>query len=149
MVLREAWLRWCTTDSVRQVALIRPGCAGPPSPLGKALFTWYKFVVLYLFLLFLVALPDEVAVHQHDVEDIPVMPVVDQAAVVQDGAVGAVLPDQAEGDIVVGAVLLGVLLGPDAPLHGLALVRVDEVAEAVVGEGEKILQVGAAGEADG
>lgn len=66
MVLREAWLRWCTTDSVRQVALIRPGCAGPPSPLGKA-----------LFLLFLVTLPDEVAVHEQDVEDIPVMPVVD------------------------------------------------------------------------
>ena len=133
MVLREAWLRWCTTDSVRQVALIRPGCAGPPSPLGKA-----------LFLLFLVTLPDEVAVHEQDVEDIPVIAAVDQTAVVQDGAVGAVLLDQAEGDIVVGAVLLG----PDAPLHGLALVRVDEVAEAVVGEGQEILQVGAAGEAD-
>ena len=109
----------------------------PTFPLGKA-----------LFLLFLVTLPDEVAVHEQDVEDIPVMPVVDQAAVVQDGAVGAVLLDQAEGDIVVGAVLLGVLLGPDTLLHGLALVRVDEVAEAVVGEGQEILQVGAAGEAD-
>lgn len=63
---RGAWLRWCTTDSVRQVALIRPGCAGPPSPLGKA-----------LFLLFLVTLPDEVAVHEQDVEDVPVIAVVD------------------------------------------------------------------------
>ena len=35
MVLREAWLRWCMTDSVRQVALIRPGFRRPTFPPGE------------------------------------------------------------------------------------------------------------------
>ena len=49
VVLREAWLRWCTTDSVRQVALIRPGLTpGPPSPSGKALPTQCKLGTMFL-----------------------------------------------------------------------------------------------------
>ena len=39
-----------TTDSSRNVALIRPGFAGPPSPSEKALPTRYKLAVLYLFM---------------------------------------------------------------------------------------------------
>ena len=74
MVLRGVWLRWCDRFPFGEWPR-RPGCASR-FPLGKA-----------LFLLFLVRLPDEVAVHEQDVEDVPVMPVVDQAAVVQDGAV--------------------------------------------------------------
>ena len=41
-------LRWYTTECLRDVALIRPGFAGPPSPSGKALPTPYKLVILYL-----------------------------------------------------------------------------------------------------
>ena len=40
-------LRWYTTECLRDVALIRPGFAGPPSPSGKALLTQYNFVVWY------------------------------------------------------------------------------------------------------
>ena len=36
-----------TADSDRQVALIRPGFAGPPSPQGKALSTRYNFAEQY------------------------------------------------------------------------------------------------------
>ena len=39
-----AWVRWYTTDSVRDVALIRPSVrTGAPSPQGKALVTQYNF----------------------------------------------------------------------------------------------------------
>ena len=40
-------LRWYTTECLRDVALIRPGFAGPPSPSGKALLTRYNFAVWY------------------------------------------------------------------------------------------------------
>ena len=49
VVPRGVWLRWYMTDSLRNVALIRPGLTpGPPSPSGKALATPHKLVVLYL-----------------------------------------------------------------------------------------------------
>ena len=38
VVPRGAWVAWYTADSLRNVALIRPGLTpGPPSPSGKAL----------------------------------------------------------------------------------------------------------------
>ena len=40
-------LRWYTTECLRDVALIRPGFAGPPSPSGKALSTRYNFAEQY------------------------------------------------------------------------------------------------------
>ena len=43
-----AWVRWYTTDSVRNVALIRPSVrTGAPSPQGKALVTQYNFAGWY------------------------------------------------------------------------------------------------------
>ena len=43
-----AWVRWYTTDSLRNVALIRPSVrTGAPSPQGKALVTQYNFAGWY------------------------------------------------------------------------------------------------------
>ena len=80
------------------------------------------------------------AVHNENIEDIAIISVFYNAAVIKNRMIRAILFRKMELYIVICSTFPRINLFPDACFHVCLLIRTDQIAEAVMGIGEKFVQ---------